>query len=169
MSIKGPNNKQRKYAFNRMNQDMTKQDAALDAGYSATSARVPAKIEATRGFHLAMAQLAGQTGNVAMKILHVLNARDLSKESTTTLMQGITTLSNAWDKFVPKENNPIDTSLNSIFAIVGNDNAPDELDTQEDNTPVLEIGAQDVLCDIEQNTPHTDDVSTTHTEDMSSV
>lgn len=152
-----------------MNTDSTRGQAALDAGYSESASRYPARIEASKGFHLAMATLAIETGNVAMNVLHTLKTRDMSKEHTDTLLHAVNTLSNAFTKFVPRENNPIDTSLNSIFAIVGNDNATDELDTQEDNTPILEIGAQDVLCDIEQNTPHTDDVSTTHTEDMSSV
>ncbi|MEI8223787.1 MAG: hypothetical protein WCG20_01550 [bacterium] len=97
-----PSSKQRQYAYNLLNSNQTKQQSALMAGYSESMARVPAQIEQSKGFHLAMAIIAGYTENVAMQILHELQARDISKEDTKNLFYGIDVLSKAWERFMSK-------------------------------------------------------------------
>jgi hypothetical protein len=43
----------------------SKQQVALEAGFSESTARVPKSIENKLGFKLAMAQLAGETANLS--------------------------------------------------------------------------------------------------------
>ena len=120
MSILQPTLKQKRYAFNIMNNETTKQQALLDAGYSASQARVPAQIEASRGFHHAMATLASESGNVAMKLMHEMQARDLSAIPLDQLVSSLDTIARAWDKFVPKQAKeiPQDRDLARVFANV---------------------------------------------------
>lgn len=114
-----------------MNTETTKENAALDAGYSPSMARVPAQIEQSKGFHLAMATLASQTGNIAMKVLHELGGRDMTKQSTNDLLHAVTVLSNAWDKFVPKNKagNEQDNDLRTVFAQVIDISASNDTDS----------------------------------------
>lgn len=82
---------------------MTKQEAALDAGYSQSQSRVPAQIEASRGYNIAMAGIAGQAGNLASEVMHTLKARDLTKEDTKTLVYSLDIISKAFERFTPKQ------------------------------------------------------------------
>jgi hypothetical protein len=82
---KHPSIRQIKYARGLM-ENKTKQQNALDSGYSASSARVPKLIENKAGFKLAVAQLAGEVGNVTGKIMAELQARDLSRIDNKTLI-----------------------------------------------------------------------------------
>ena len=112
--------KQRKYAFNIMNTDTTKKQAMLDAGYSEQVARIPQVIEQSKGFHHAMATLASQSGNVAMQLMHEMQQRDLKQVPLDQLMSSLTTIANAWDKFVPKQAKEVkeDNDLKRVFATV---------------------------------------------------
>jgi hypothetical protein len=83
---KHPSIRQMKYARGLQEENMTKQQIALEAGYSPSSARVPKLIENKAGFKLAVAQLAGEVGNVTGKIMAELQVRDLSKMDNKTLI-----------------------------------------------------------------------------------
>ena len=95
--------KQKMYAFGLMNLNKTKQQIALESGFSASTARVPQLIENKVGFKLAMAQLASEAGNVAMQVFYELKTRDLAKEDTKTLLYSVDVLSKAFERFTPKE------------------------------------------------------------------
>lgn len=120
MSIIQASQKQRKYAFNRMNNETTKGEAMLDAGYSETMSKKPSVIEASKGFHHAMATLASESGNVAMRLMHEMQARDLTEVPLDQLVSSLNTIANAWDKFVPKQaKEPIqDNDLKRVFSRV---------------------------------------------------
>jgi len=83
---KRPTIRQKKYARGLMNESKSKQQIAIDAGYSTSSARVPKLIENKQGFKLAVAQLAGEVGNVTGKLMAELQVRDLSKMDNKTLI-----------------------------------------------------------------------------------
>jgi hypothetical protein len=53
---------------------------------SATTARVPKSIENKQGFKLAMAQIAGETDNVIMKLMFELKVRNLGQMDNKTLI-----------------------------------------------------------------------------------
>jgi hypothetical protein len=82
-----PSIRQLKYARGVMDGDKTKQQVALDAGFSSTTARVPKLIENKRGFKIALAHLAGEGGYTMMKMMYELQSRDLSKMSNKDLTQ----------------------------------------------------------------------------------
>ncbi|MCX6715669.1 MAG: hypothetical protein NT077_01470, partial [Candidatus Taylorbacteria bacterium] len=76
---KTPSIRQRKYALGLMNENKTKQQIALDSGFSLSTSRVPKSIENKLGFKLAIAEIAGQMENMTMKLLYELQARDLKQ------------------------------------------------------------------------------------------
>ena len=82
-----------------MDYHKTKRQVALEAGFSESTARVPKSIENKLGFKLAMAQLAGETGNVAMKLMFELQARDLSKMDNCDLLNSLKVMSYAHEVF----------------------------------------------------------------------
>lgn len=94
-----PTKRQLRYAYGLLNEDKSKYQIALEAGFSPSTARIPKMIENKRTFYLAKAQIAGEAGNMAMKVLFELQARDLSKESTTDLLNAINVLSKTWQRF----------------------------------------------------------------------
>jgi hypothetical protein len=49
-----------------------------------------------------MAQLAGETANVAMKLMFELQARDLGKMSSRDLLQSLDVMSRAHERFSSK-------------------------------------------------------------------
>lgn len=66
-----------------------------------------------------MAKLASDTGNVALKVLHELQARPLEKEKTETLLKAVTVLADAFDKFTPKNKEADPTKAgNALRAII---------------------------------------------------
>jgi predicted transcriptional regulator len=95
--------RQTKYAVGLMNTKKSKYRIALEAGFSPSTARVPKLIENKQGFSLAMASLAGETGNVAMKMVQELKSRDMSKEETKMILYSIEILSRAFERFIPKD------------------------------------------------------------------
>ena len=55
------------------------------------------------------------TGKSYTKVLAEIEVRDLSKESTDTLLKAVDTLSKAWERFIPKQAAQQDSNLSSIF------------------------------------------------------
>ncbi len=99
---RAPSIKQRKYAFGLMNENKTKQEIALEAGYSRSSARVPKMIENKQGFKLAVAQFAGEVGNVTGKLMAELQVRDLSQMDNRTLITLLEVASKTQERLVSK-------------------------------------------------------------------
>ena len=91
-----------KYAYGLMNDSKTKQQIALDAGFSESTARVPKSIENKIGFKLAMASMAGEMGNMTMKLMFELQTRDMSKMSNQDLLSSLNIMSKTWERFVSK-------------------------------------------------------------------
>lgn len=91
-----------KYAYGIMNEAKTKQQIALESGFSYSTSRVPKSIENKLGFKLAVAQIAGETENVTMKLLFEIQARDLSKVSNGELIKMLGTMSNVCAVFNQK-------------------------------------------------------------------
>lgn len=112
--------KQYNYARHSLNTEATKKEIALRAGYSPSVATSVSKhIEKTEGYHNAVAKLASDTGNVALKVLHELQARPLEKEKTETLLKAVTVLADAFDKFTPKNKEADPTKAgNALRAII---------------------------------------------------
>ncbi len=94
-----PSTRQLKYAYGLMNDDKSKREIALDAGFSPSTARVPKSIENKLGFKLAVAQLAGEMENVTMKLMFELQARDMSKMSNQDLLYSLNVMSKTWERF----------------------------------------------------------------------
>lgn len=99
--------KQHAYARNLLSgKKESKTEVALSVGYAPATARNAGfEIEKTEGFSNAMSALAGESGNLYLQIVHTLKHKDLSKESTDTLLNAITTMANAWSIFTPKQKN----------------------------------------------------------------
>ncbi|MES2930967.1 MAG: hypothetical protein V4665_04265 [Patescibacteria group bacterium] len=103
---KRPSVRQVRYAYGLMNHHKSKQQVALEAGFSESTARVPKSIENKLGFKLAMAQLAGEMENVTMKLMFELQARDMSKMSNKDLLQSLDVMSKTHERFysqIPEE------------------------------------------------------------------
>lgn len=94
-----PSIRQQKYAYGLMNESKSKQQIALDAGFSPSTARVPRLIENKLGFKLAVAQLAGEMENVTMKLMYELQARDMSRMSNKDLLYSLDVLSKTHERF----------------------------------------------------------------------
>ena len=99
---KHPSIRQMKYAYGLMNEQKSRYQIAIDAGFSPSTARVPQVIENAQGFSLAVAKIAGEAENVTMKLLFELNARDLSKESFPNLLSSLDILSKTTVLFASK-------------------------------------------------------------------
>lgn len=101
---KRPSTRQLRYAYGIMDFHKTKRQVALEAGFSESTARVPRSIENKAGFKLAMAQLAGETANVAMKLMFELQARDMSKMPNTELLESLNVMSRVHERFAARIN-----------------------------------------------------------------
>ncbi|MEI6042465.1 MAG: hypothetical protein WCQ00_02775 [bacterium] len=99
---KHPSIRQVKYAYGLMNENKTKQQIALDSGFSPSTARVPNSIENKIGFKLAIAQIAGEMENVAMKLMYELEVRDMSKMDNKTLLYSLDVISKTHERFMAK-------------------------------------------------------------------
>jgi len=85
-----------------MDESNTKQQTAINAGFSASTARVPKLIESSKGFKLAVAFLAGEAGNTAMQLMYELKARDLSKLDNKTLILYLDVMARSYERFNSK-------------------------------------------------------------------
>ncbi len=99
---KHPSTRQKKYAYGIMNENKTKQQIALEAGFSPSTARVPKLIENKLGFKLALAEIAGEMANTSMKIMFELQARDMSQISTKDLLYSLDVISKTHERFASK-------------------------------------------------------------------
>jgi len=99
---KHPSIRQVKYAYGIMNENKSKQQIALESGFSSSTARVPQSIENKLGFKLAVAQIAGEMENVAMKLMFELQARDMAKMSNKDLIYSLDVLSKTHERFASK-------------------------------------------------------------------
>jgi len=94
-----PSLRQMKYARGLMDENKTKQQIAIDAGFSPSTARVPKLIENKKGFKLAMAFLAGEAGYTTMKLMYELKARDLKEFDNKTLIQCLNVMAKNVERF----------------------------------------------------------------------
>jgi hypothetical protein len=99
---KTPSIRQKRYAYGIMNESKTKQQIALESGFSHSTSRVPKLIENKLGFKLAVAQIAGEMENVSMQVLFELQARDLSKVDNKTLLTFLDVISRTHERFASK-------------------------------------------------------------------
>ncbi len=99
---KHPSIRQQRYAYGLMNEDKTKQQIALDSGFSPSTARVPGSIENKQGFKLAVAQIAGELENTSMKLMFELQARDMSQMDNQTLLYSLDVMSKVHERFASK-------------------------------------------------------------------
>ena len=97
--MKKPSIRQMKYARGLMNENKSKQQIALEAGFSYSTSRVPKLIENKKGFKLAMAQLAGDMENLMLKLMFELETRDLSKLSNNELNSSLLSISKIHERF----------------------------------------------------------------------
>ena len=88
-----------RYARGILDSDKPKYQIALDAGFSESTARVPKLIENKKGFHIAMAYLAGEMAHVTMKMLHELKSRDMDQIPFTELLGAVDRLSKVYARF----------------------------------------------------------------------
>jgi len=99
---KTPTIRQQKYARGLMNESKSKQQIALEAGYSLSSSRVPKLIENKQGFKLAVAHMAGEVGDVTGKLMAELQIRDLSKMDNKTLISYLDVASKTYERLASK-------------------------------------------------------------------
>lgn len=131
--------KQRRYAYNIMNTDISRAEAMRQAGYSATSAEHPAKIEKSNGYKLAMASIFAETGNVSMAILNEMQARvnagELKKIDLKTLVSFYDSMTKSMERLQPKESKDRDNDTIKVFGeVMGNIPSNDTLtDNQSDD------------------------------------
>jgi hypothetical protein len=80
--------------------DTDKKSIALDVGYAPSIANSPkSKIEVHKGFHNAMALLAEQSNNLALKIMHEFASRGVTDFSNKDLIGALNAIGMAWGKF----------------------------------------------------------------------
>jgi len=79
---------------------VSKAQMARDAGYSSyVSKSVATKIEAHKGFHNAVIKLASQSNNLALKIMHEFEIRDMKDFSNKELTNALSAIGQAWQRF----------------------------------------------------------------------
>ena len=86
---RSPSIRQMNYARGLMSENKTKQQIAIDAGFSISTARVPQLIENKKGFKLAAASIAGEAGNTAMQLMYELQTRDLKQMDNKIRLLGL--------------------------------------------------------------------------------
>lgn len=96
-----------------MNGTMNKKQSALDAGYPMSVAHSTHNLEQAQGVQMAMAQLAGKAGNLALEAMYELEARGFAEFSNSELVKAITAISTAYEKFMPREK-PEDPTSNAL-------------------------------------------------------
>lgn len=113
--------RQRAYAMKVFGgQGESKEQMALDSGYSPAVARsVVTHIESLPGFQNAMAELAHESNNLAMEVMHKLKARGFEDFSNKEMIQALTAISNAWQKFTePVKNSTRPSSGNKLRTVI---------------------------------------------------
>lgn len=81
----------------------SKRDIALSVGYTPHSAAsVYSHIESKPGFHNAMALLAKESNNMAIKVMEEFKARGFKDFSNKDLVSALNAIGNAWSRFNPE-------------------------------------------------------------------
>ncbi len=99
----------------------SKKDIALDVGYSRFVANsVKSKIENHKGFNNAMSQLALESNNVALSVLHEFKARGVKGFSNKDLVGALNAIGSAWQKFnkTPEEGGDTKKSKNKLRNVI---------------------------------------------------
>lgn len=93
--------KQRMYARRLFSgEGKTKKEIALAVGYSPWVAEAPgALIESGKGFHNAMVQLAKESNELALEVIHEFKARGFQNFSNKELVGALNAIGGAWSKF----------------------------------------------------------------------
>jgi hypothetical protein len=101
MSKNRPTPKQLAYARRLWGGQYTKKKyMAQDVGYAiATSDNPKGAIESTLGFQTAMSNLAAESNNLAMTILHEFKARGVQDFSNKDLIGALNAIGGAWARF----------------------------------------------------------------------
>lgn len=101
ISRKGSSVKQYAYARRTFGgKAESKKQIALDVGYSpAVANSCVSKIESRPGFNNAMAELARESNNMALSVLHEFKARGLEDFSNKDLVAALNAIGSAWDRF----------------------------------------------------------------------
>ncbi len=97
-----PSKRQLRYARGIMSENKTKQQIALESGFSLSTSRVPKSIENKLGFKLAVVQIAGEMENTALQIMYELQGRDLSQVSNKDLTNYLDVISRVHERFASK-------------------------------------------------------------------
>ena len=115
----GYTRKQYAYAQRSLSPATTKKEDALAVGYSpAVAHSVAQKIEQTEGYSNAIAALASDAGNVALKIMHKLKHADIDKMSFETAVDQLTKVAAVFEKFTPQARAEEPKKANGLRAII---------------------------------------------------
>lgn len=118
----------------------TKKDMALAVGYSpGVATAVSSHIEKTEGYSNAIAALASDAGNVALKIMHKLKHADIDKMSFESAVDQLMKVAAVFEKFTPQQRQAESTKPNGLRAIilehVTAHDAPDKVIDVQATTP----------------------------------
>jgi len=115
----GYTRKQYAYAQRSLSPATTKKEDALAVGYSpAVAHSVAQKIEQTEGYSNAIAALASDAGNVALKIMHKLKHADIDKMSFETAIDQLVKVAAVFEKFTPQAKTEEPKKANGLRAII---------------------------------------------------
>lgn len=147
--LHGATVKQWKYANGLLNTEKSKAQVAIDAGYSYNVARnVTAKVENRAGTKLAMADAYAKAGNVAVAMIHEVEAKGYKDLSFEQLLKGINTMVNVFDKLRERtiERTDKDNDLRTILvqAIQNKDITVNETVIHDVDKPVDDV---DIMTD----------------------
>ena len=146
----GSTMKQRAYAMHvlRPAGKRTKKEAALAAGYAPSVATsIVSKIESTEGFANAMRDLAAESGNVVLQIMHTLKHKDMAKEDFKTLIDAASTMASVWEKLnvkpLQKEQPEKSNNLKVIFQNHAQNQTIKAVPDQAETIQAQPVGDQD--------------------------
>ncbi len=126
--------KQHAYAMRMLAPSDAKSKAqmAREVGYSPSVAlSVSDKIEKTEGFSNAIAALAAESGNVALKLMHKLKHQDIGDMSFEVAVDQLTKIAAVFEKFTPKQSKG-DDKPNGLRDIILREVTPVESRTVEE-------------------------------------
>lgn len=158
--------KQRRYANNLMNTELSRRQALQQAGYSESMSNKPMKVENSNGFKLAMAGIFAQSGNVSMAILNEMDAKiqagELAKQDMRSLIGYFDVMTRAMERIAPKESSATLDDVSRIFAgVVGQeipvDNSVDNLDNESQemsSNTLTDIVKDSIVNDVDSQTLH---------------
>lgn len=96
----GSTSRQKNYALKAFAGGKSKQEIALDCGYSpAVSKSVKQKIESSKGYKNAMIEILKDSDNAVLQILASIKKQDFDTYEPKDLMNALREISTAWEKF----------------------------------------------------------------------